>query len=317
MQCRPMFPLPPPLRFGEGAGGWGSSFATTPCPPHATRKPTRSPPRSCSCTSPAWCSALHPAHLRLRRAKLRPDTPPLRINGRRPDAVSFHQARQRACNSSARPARRPGRRPSGSSSAPGARDETPDVSGVSHFLEHMMFKGTPRRTALEVNLDFDRIGAKLQRLHQRGEHRLPRGGAARVPAAGAGHPHRHPPAQPPAGRLRHREAGDPRRDRHVRRPAGRRRPASTPGGIYYADHPLGNSVLGTQGERSRAHPRPDARLLRPPLRRDEHRSCPRPGTSTGTRSSASSSGTAAGWEPGETGRGYAARSGPGAAACTC
>src|SRR5438045_4124624 len=41
----------------------------------------------------------------------------------------------------------------------GSRDEAPDVSGVSHFLEHMMFKGTPRRTALEVNLDFDRIGA--------------------------------------------------------------------------------------------------------------------------------------------------------------
>jgi predicted Zn-dependent peptidase len=41
----------------------------------------------------------------------------------------------------------------------GARDETPEISGVSHFLEHMVFKGTPRRTALEVNLDFDRIGA--------------------------------------------------------------------------------------------------------------------------------------------------------------
>src|SRR5215213_3827292 len=41
----------------------------------------------------------------------------------------------------------------------GSRDESPDVSGVSHFLEHMMFKGTPRRTALDVNLDFDRIGA--------------------------------------------------------------------------------------------------------------------------------------------------------------
>ena len=41
----------------------------------------------------------------------------------------------------------------------GSRDETQDVSGVSHFLEHMMFKGTPRRTALDVNLDFDRIGA--------------------------------------------------------------------------------------------------------------------------------------------------------------
>jgi predicted Zn-dependent peptidase len=41
----------------------------------------------------------------------------------------------------------------------GARDETPEVSGVSHFLEHMVFKGTPRRSALDVNRDFDRIGA--------------------------------------------------------------------------------------------------------------------------------------------------------------
>jgi predicted Zn-dependent peptidase len=41
----------------------------------------------------------------------------------------------------------------------GARDETPAESGVSHFLEHMVFKGTPHRSALEVNLDFDKIGA--------------------------------------------------------------------------------------------------------------------------------------------------------------
>ncbi len=41
----------------------------------------------------------------------------------------------------------------------GARDETPEVSGVSHFLEHMVFKGTPHRSALDVNRDFDRIGA--------------------------------------------------------------------------------------------------------------------------------------------------------------
>jgi predicted Zn-dependent peptidase len=41
----------------------------------------------------------------------------------------------------------------------GSRDETPEVSGVSHFLEHMVFKGTPHRSALEVNRDFDRIGA--------------------------------------------------------------------------------------------------------------------------------------------------------------
>ena len=42
----------------------------------------------------------------------------------------------------------------------GARDETSEVSGVSHFLEHMMFKGTERRTAFEVSLEFDEMGAK-------------------------------------------------------------------------------------------------------------------------------------------------------------
>ncbi|HEX6961928.1 MAG TPA: pitrilysin family protein [Lacipirellula sp.] len=41
----------------------------------------------------------------------------------------------------------------------GARDETDEVAGVSHFLEHMVFKGTPRRTAEDVNRDFDEIGA--------------------------------------------------------------------------------------------------------------------------------------------------------------
>jgi predicted Zn-dependent peptidase len=41
----------------------------------------------------------------------------------------------------------------------GARDESADVAGVSHFLEHMMFKGTPRRTASDVNREFDEMGA--------------------------------------------------------------------------------------------------------------------------------------------------------------
>lgn len=41
----------------------------------------------------------------------------------------------------------------------GARDEPTPLMGVSHFLEHMMFKGTERRTAENVNRDFDRIGA--------------------------------------------------------------------------------------------------------------------------------------------------------------
>jgi predicted Zn-dependent peptidase len=41
----------------------------------------------------------------------------------------------------------------------GARDETPQIMGVSHFLEHMMFKGTDRRAADDVNREFDEIGA--------------------------------------------------------------------------------------------------------------------------------------------------------------
>jgi predicted Zn-dependent peptidase len=42
----------------------------------------------------------------------------------------------------------------------GARDETPEVSGVSHFLEHMVFKGTDRYTAEDVNRLFDDVGAQ-------------------------------------------------------------------------------------------------------------------------------------------------------------
>ncbi len=43
----------------------------------------------------------------------------------------------------------------------GSRDETPQVSGVSHFLEHMLFKGTETLSALDVNEAFDRLGAKF------------------------------------------------------------------------------------------------------------------------------------------------------------
>ena len=41
----------------------------------------------------------------------------------------------------------------------GARDEPTELMGVSHFLEHMMFKGTAKRRAEEVNRDFDELGA--------------------------------------------------------------------------------------------------------------------------------------------------------------
>ncbi len=41
----------------------------------------------------------------------------------------------------------------------GARDEEPGIEGISHFLEHMVFKGPPGISAEEINRRFDRIGA--------------------------------------------------------------------------------------------------------------------------------------------------------------
>lgn len=41
----------------------------------------------------------------------------------------------------------------------GSRDETPEVNGVSHFLEHMVFKGYGDYTADDINRMFDDIGA--------------------------------------------------------------------------------------------------------------------------------------------------------------
>ncbi|UCG05713.1 MAG: insulinase family protein [Desulfobacterales bacterium] len=40
----------------------------------------------------------------------------------------------------------------------GARDETLDESGLSHFIEHMIFKGTRKRTAFQIAKEFDAIG---------------------------------------------------------------------------------------------------------------------------------------------------------------
>ncbi|MFN4243326.1 MAG: M16 family metallopeptidase [Tepidisphaerales bacterium] len=42
----------------------------------------------------------------------------------------------------------------------GSRDEPPELAGVSHFLEHMMFKGSERYTWEDVNRIFDEMGAR-------------------------------------------------------------------------------------------------------------------------------------------------------------
>jgi len=40
----------------------------------------------------------------------------------------------------------------------GARDETLSENGLSHFIEHMIFKGTKKRSALQIAKEFDSVG---------------------------------------------------------------------------------------------------------------------------------------------------------------
>ena len=43
----------------------------------------------------------------------------------------------------------------------GSRSETPEVNGVAHFIEHLLFKGTANRTAEEIARQVDSIGGHL------------------------------------------------------------------------------------------------------------------------------------------------------------
>jgi len=43
----------------------------------------------------------------------------------------------------------------------GARDEAPRISGISHFLEHLVFKGTSRRTAKQIKEAVEGVGGSL------------------------------------------------------------------------------------------------------------------------------------------------------------
>jgi predicted Zn-dependent peptidase len=42
----------------------------------------------------------------------------------------------------------------------GSRDETDERSGVSHFLEHLLFKGTDKRSALDISSEIEAVGGE-------------------------------------------------------------------------------------------------------------------------------------------------------------
>ncbi len=43
----------------------------------------------------------------------------------------------------------------------GSRDEDTDHAGATHYLEHLLFKGTARRTALDISAEMDAVGGEL------------------------------------------------------------------------------------------------------------------------------------------------------------
>ena len=43
----------------------------------------------------------------------------------------------------------------------GSINESEKENGISHFIEHVMFKGTENRTAFEISDHIDRIGAQI------------------------------------------------------------------------------------------------------------------------------------------------------------
>ncbi len=141
------------------------------------------------------------------------------------------------------------------------------IAGVSHFLEHMVFKGTPKRSADDVNRDFDEMGAHYNAFTSEEKTVYYAAVLAGIPDAGRRAAGRYPAAVAARRRLQHRKAGDHRRDQDVRRPAAvrGRRPRKA---LHFGSHPLGRSVLGTVDSITNLPVEAMRDYFRPPLQPD-------------------------------------------------
>ena len=54
----------------------------------------------------------------------------------------------------------------------GSREEQPHETGISHFIEHMVFKGTKNRSAEQIARSVDSIGGGPGRVHFQGTGQL-------------------------------------------------------------------------------------------------------------------------------------------------
>ena len=133
----------------------------------------------------------------------------------------------------------------------GSRDEAPAISGSSHFLEHLLFKGTKTRSAQDIARGVRRRRRRPERVHREGVHVLLRARARPRPATRGRPSRRHAAALgDPFGGPRRRAAGDPRGDQHARGlargPRARRlhrdalaRPPARPPGPRHGRHDRG------------------------------------------------------------------------------
>jgi predicted Zn-dependent peptidase len=43
----------------------------------------------------------------------------------------------------------------------GSRHESPEIGGISHFIEHLFFKGTEKRSAKDIAIEMDSLGGEM------------------------------------------------------------------------------------------------------------------------------------------------------------
>ncbi len=139
--------------------------------------------------------------------------------------------------------------------------EAREQMGVSHLLEHMVFKGTERRTAKEIALALEVAGRRARRLHQPRPHQLPGPRPRRRTSPRRGRPHRSgPPAAAARGATSSSSAtSSSRRSTTVEDTPGR-------SGLRAASRARCGPSTPT-ATRSSARRRPSARSRRDDLRR--------------------------------------------------
>ena len=92
----------------------------------------------------------------------------------------------------------------------GSGHESARLSGISHVVEHMAFKGTTTRDAARINIDAERLGAEVNAHTDKDHTAYHLSGMARDAVRVRAHAGRHrAPAHVPRGRTRARAPGDP------------------------------------------------------------------------------------------------------------